>query len=366
MVLVFMQIGFRYALLDSNVSLIEKFDADLVLVSRKQSTLALRESFSRRRLYQAAGVRGVAAVRPLYVEYHLSELRGAGPREAERAARRPIRVVGIDLDAPALKIPEIGQASTARALLGPPGHALFDRRGRAVFGPLGPGMTELAGRKIRLVGGFDLGSDFGADSTLLVSAETFGDVLRRPGSLGSAFAEVEFGLVRLQGGADREAVRRAIQERLAAEGDVDVLTREGLKAREQKFWLENTPIGIVFGLMVCLGLGVGGVICYHVLSSDVADRLSEYATLKAMGYSNGYLNGVVMRQALLLAGTGFVPSLLVSWLLYRLFGWWTNLPLRLTWGRVGFVLAATAVLGVGSGLVALWKARRADPAEVLS
>jgi putative ABC transport system permease protein len=39
----------------------------------------------------------------------------------------------------------------------------------------------------------------------------------------------------------------------------------------------NSPIGFLFGF--------GAVIVYQILYSDVADHLSEYATLKAMGYS---------------------------------------------------------------------------------
>ena len=52
-VLMFMQYGFRNALLDSNDLLIEHFNGDLVLLSGRSNNLATNESFSRRQLVRA-------------------------------------------------------------------------------------------------------------------------------------------------------------------------------------------------------------------------------------------------------------------------------------------------------------------------
>src|SRR5262249_2965993 len=97
---------------------------------------------------------------------------------------------------------------------------------------------------------------------------------------------------------------------------------------------------------------------------DVADHLAEYATLKAIGYPNGYINGVVLRQALLLAVGGFLPGLLVSAFIYRYLVWLTDLPMLLTPGRIGLIFALTVCMCVASGLLALRKVRAVDPAEV--
>ena len=92
-------------------------------------------------------------------------------------------------------------------------------------------------------------------------------------------------------------------------------------------------LGSILGLI--MGFVVGVVICYQILSADVADHLPEYATLKAIGYTDRYLTGVVLREGLLLAVLGYVPALGLSWLLYRLLGAWTGLPLVMTVGRAG-------------------------------
>jgi len=94
-------------------------------------------------------------------------------------------------------------------------------------------------------------------------------------------------VLRVRSGADLERLRAAIQAALPP--DVEVLTKPGLVAKEQGFWDKVAPIGTVFNIGVVMGFIVGLVICYQVLYSDVSDRLGEFATLKAMGYSNAWL-----------------------------------------------------------------------------
>src|SRR5437660_11118531 len=67
-VLMFVEAGFYNALLDASVSLIDRFDCDLVMVSKIKTSLQAYGGFPRRRLIQALSVPGVAEVRPLYLE----------------------------------------------------------------------------------------------------------------------------------------------------------------------------------------------------------------------------------------------------------------------------------------------------------
>ena len=68
-----------------------------------------------------------------------------------------------------------------------------------------------------------------------------------------------------------------------------VLTRAQLETQEQKYWAQETPAGLVFGLGVVLAVVVGIVILYQVLATDVTKHLPEYATLKALGYRDRFL-----------------------------------------------------------------------------
>jgi putative ABC transport system permease protein len=375
-VLIFVEYGFRNALLDSNDLLIQKLNADLAVVSGRRAALPFRESFARHRLTQIAGLPGVRSVHPLYLEYNFSFVRNPAETPDERPPNRPIRVIGIDPEAYLLKFPELDPAHDAPRShvneLQQLGRALFDRggktdiddRSRSIFGAMAPGVeTDLAGRRIRIVGEIELGSDFGADGTLIMSEESFVEILRRPYVLGDPRAEVEIGLVRLEPAADPGAVVDNVRNAFP-EGDLDVLTIDELSKRERRFWLDNTPIGFVFGLGMALSFIIGMVICYEILSSDVADHIAEYATLKAIGYPNRYLSMVVIQQALLMAASGFLPGVGISWVIYQWLSYMTSLPMWMTTGRVAFVLGLTVLMCAGSGLLALRKAQQVDPAEV--
>ena len=159
-----------------------------------------------------------------------------------------------------------------------------------------------------------------------------------------------FGLVRVEEGADVDATARRVRARLrevvsrGAAGDVEVLTRAEAIGYELNRWIRETSIGIIFQLGVAVSLLVGTVIVYHVLSSDVAAHLRQYATLKAMGYSDHFLSGVVLAQALGLAFLGFLPGLAISEILYQATSRLANIPIEMNGGRIAAVLAMTLAM----------------------
>ncbi|HEY1190849.1 MAG TPA: ABC transporter permease DevC [Gemmata sp.] len=373
-VLMGVQYGIMNAMLDSNTVLIERLNGDIVLISPNKASLLFREGVSRRRLAEAEGVPGVASAHPVFVEYTTAELRHTAPDPKARTGTRRVRVIGVDPNAHLLDLPGVTAAEWRE--LNTPGTALYDRRSRAhpdqvnhpgesVFGKLAPGTrTELAGRDIRLIGGFEMGFDFGTDGSVVVSDRTFSEWVREPYYRTNPLAEADIGLVRLRPGADPGTVKAALRAKFAPGGDVLVLTRDEMVAREKRFWWTNTPIGFAFGAGVVLGFVVGMVICYQILASDVADHLPEYATLKAIGYTNGYLSRVVLQEALILAAVGFVPGALVTYGTYLVLTELTGLPMVLTPARLGLVLGLTVVMCVASGLLAVSKVKKVDPADV--
>ena len=111
--LIFVEYGFRNALLDSNELFIQKLNADLAVVSGRRAALPFRETFARHRLSQIAGIPGVRSVHPLYMEYYLSQVRNPAEPSENRPPNRPIRVIGIDPEAYLLKFPELDPAPVA-------------------------------------------------------------------------------------------------------------------------------------------------------------------------------------------------------------------------------------------------------------
>jgi putative ABC transport system permease protein len=158
------------------------------------------------------------------------------------------------------------------------------------------------------VGTFSLGTDFAAgNGNLIMSDQNFLRyfAFRGPEEEERSFATVDLGLVKVTPGTDVERLVQTLSEDLPQ--DILVLPKagpNGFVMRERKYWEENTNIGFVFSLLTAMGFVVGIILVYQILYTDVADHWSEYATLKAMGYNNLYLFGVVIQEAIILSSAG--------------------------------------------------------------
>jgi putative ABC transport system permease protein len=163
-------------------------------------------------------------------------------------------------------------------------------------------------------------------------------------------------------GQSPERVRDRLHATLGPE--IDVLTRQDLIDREVALWDRSTPIGVIFTVGTLMGFVVGVIICYQVLATSITDHLSEFATLKAMGYDNRYFVRLTILQSVYLALLGFGPGLVLSWGLFQFNAQYTALPMVLTVSRIAFVLVATLAMCILSGLLALRKLFSADPASL--
>ena len=173
---------------------------------------------------------------------------------------------------------------------------------------------------------------------------------------------VTLGLLRTREDVDPERLRRALE--LALPPDVRVYTKAGFLARERDFWNRVAPVGTVFLIGVVMGFIVGMVICYQVLFSDLSDRVSEFATLKAMGHSNARLSLLVVAQALYLALLGYLEGILVA---LPLFAWVhraTGLPMVLHAKDALLVLGLTVLMCVVSGCYAARQVFLTDPVQL--
>jgi putative ABC transport system permease protein len=353
-VLMFMQLGFRNALFASAVRFHSHLTGDVFLISPRSSYLAQMQSFTQRRLYQAADFPEVQGFSAVYTA-------GGLWRNPDDGGLHRLFVAGIDPDRSPLDLPGVQAHLDALRL---PDRVLFDGDSRPVFGPIAArfaaGETvraEVENHQVTVAGLFHLGTSFGIDGTLITSDLTF---LRLFPSRQEGL--IQIGVIRLKPGADAPAVRDRLATALPR--DVEVLTKEGFKQREKTYWAKAEPIGYVFTFGAIMGFIVGMVIVYQVLFADVSDHLAEYATLKAMGYRDGYLFGVVLCQAVVLAVLGYLPGVAASRELYQLTNKATHLPMDLGLHVGGAVLALTIVMCAISGMIAVRKIRSADPADI--
>jgi len=354
-VLMLVQLGFQSALFNSGVRWHNAWDYDIALLSPKSEYLLEVHDIPRVRVFQARGVEGVRAVTPVYTK--MGKWRNPdNPKQVW-----PIWVAAFD---PADEGFGNIISPKQQEMLRLDDFYLFDRLSRPEYGPI-PALLEsqdtvaleMNGRRIRIGGLFEVGNSFGINGALITSDLNFLRMFpdRNP-------AQVSLGLVQLEPGAVAAQVRDAIAAALPP--DIVVLTKEQFKAMEIAYWDSSTPIGYVLNLGVVMGLVVGAIIVYQILFSDVQDHLREYATLKAMGYTNRYLSGVVLQEAAILAVAGFIPAIALSLVVYKVSADATNLPLRLTLDKAAIVLGLTLVMCAIAGLLAMRKVRSADPADV--
>ncbi len=240
---------------------------------------------------------------------------------------------------------------------------IFDRASRPEYGPIpdlinqkGTIETLVNDQNIKAIGLFQMGASFAADGNILTSDSTFLKLFPNRKS-----NQIEVGLIKLNVGADVEKLKLQLKANLA--NDVRVLTPQEFAQTEKDYW-GNQGIGFIFGIGVVVGFIVGIVIVYQILYSDVSEHLPEYATLKAMGYSDGYLMVMLMQEALIMSLLGFLPGMLLSMGLYQITFAATLLPIAMKIDRAVFVLTLTIIMCSFSGLVAMRKLQSADPADV--
>ena len=353
-VLIFAQLGFKGALFDSATAVQSGMSGDLFLLHHNTNTLMQPHMFARARLQQALMAPDVTAASGIYVGM-------ASWKNPWNHTRRMIYAFGVDpvsvpIDFQGLReqLPKLRQDDVA----------LFDVRSRPEFGDVGAGLkhqsavpVEVNDRSLQVKGTFALGVGFAADGNMMVSANTFMRLFPDRG-----FHAVDIGVLSLRPGADPLLTQRQLAKILAPE--IRVLTHAEFVKIERDYWEQATPIGAIFSLGVVMGLIVGVVVVYQVLYTEIANHLSEYATLKAIGYSNGFLVRVVLAAGLILAVLGYIPSLLAALSLYAVVEHVAFLKIAMPWSRVLGVLVLTISMCLISAFLAVRRLRAADPADV--
>jgi putative ABC transport system permease protein len=135
-------------------------------------------------------------------------------------------------------------------------------------------------------------------------------------------------------------------------------------AHEVSFWTTRTGTGLIFGSGLIVAFVVGVMVLYQTLATQITRQLPQFATLKAIGYTNRFLNGIVLTEAVLVMLIAFVPALAAALGLYSVIRVQTLLPVNLTALELGGVFAVTLAMAVISALLSVGRLRRADPAEI--
>jgi putative ABC transport system permease protein len=353
-VLVLMQLGFLGALIASIRLPYDQMSADVLISASDMNTLADAGPLPRQRMFEALSVEGVARATPLYY--------GKVEWKQPDGTIRNLDVFGVDPSGETFRNPAIDDAlmDIARSDV-----ALIDAKTRNVPKRLfeevaagNPYVFEVKGRTLTVVGTFAMGGGFAADGYLVVSDQTFLRLF--PQRVSGAPNHI---LVTLAPDADARLTLERLRTTLPAYDSI-VRTVPEAFAKDQTFQTTQRPVGLVFGFGIVIGILVGIIIVYQVLSTDVADHLKEYATFKAIGYPQRFFLGIVFEEAMILAALGFVPGFVVSLVLYAAVSAATGLPLAMTGSRAAFVFIGTIAMCALSGAIATRKLARANPADL--
>src|SRR5205807_6436108 len=226
----------------------------------------------------------------------------------------------------------------------------FDR-----LGVNGVGSTaEIRGRRVRIVAITDGIRSFATTPYVFVDLKSARSYTGTPIDRASNL------LVRLNSGADRDKVAQMISEKI---GNAEVLTSDQFRSRSRSFWLFGTGAGAALFAGALLGVIVGTVIVAQTLYSSTKDHLNEFATLRAMGSSNGYIYNVIIYQALLNAVIGFCIATGIGALVVEITAK-SALPIVITPWLIAALAVLTVVMCVASAIGAIVRVVRIDPATV--
>lgn len=353
-ILIFIQLGFLGALVNSIAQPYQAMKADLIVSASDANTLADGSPLPRQRMFEALPIEGVKSATPLF----FSKMDWKQPD----GTIRTLDVFGVDPAARAFRSPDINHrlADLTRSDV-----AVIDALTRnvppALFRAISdttPYVFEARGRTLTVIDTFRIGGGFSADGALIVSDQTFLRLF--PQRASGAPNHI---LIQVESGFSPKAVAASLSQVLPSYDSV-VRTVDEAIAKDQRFQTTQRPVGIIFGFGTLIGILVGIIIVYQVLSSDVADHMKEYATFKAIGYPQGLFNSIVFEEALVLAVLGFLPGIVIAVVLYFAIASATGLPLAMTPVRAIGVLVGTMLMCVVAGAIATRRLARANPADL--
>lgn len=352
-VLVFVQLGIMNSMGAATLRPYNFFQADIMISAGDASTLTDGGNVARQWLLQAMGDPDVSAGMGLLIA-NVPWDRGEKDISLTTFGVDPIKKEFLAADiASDLNLLQVQDA------------AILDRLARGLtkdeasaIRPQSPLSFETQGRTVTAYATFAGGGGFGGDGYMLVSDQTFLSLF--PTRSSTAPDHI---LLALRPGAQTDAVITRLKS-LISDPSLRIRSYEQAAQEDLRYQQTKRPTGIIFGFGVLIGVLVGIVIVYQVLSTDVADHLREYATFKAMGYGPQFFLGIVFEEALVLGIMGFIPGLIVGTTILTIMGKITTLPLGMTPSMAVTVFLGTIVFSALSGAIATRRLAAADPADL--
>ena len=350
------QMGLQNALFKQVVGPLLLLDGDVVIVGYHYEYFGVGRGFPIVRLHQSKSASEVISAEPVKIGC-------ASFKNVEDGRERDIFLIAFD---PTKKTFLSQDIEKSRNSLKMRGTVAFDSLSRQQYGDVvglfkksnnGVVKTEISGKSVKIKNLIDIGATFAADGNVLMSIDTLLDIW--PNATASI---VDVGVLKLKKGSDAQVVVDKLKKILP--DDVKVMTKAQYIQNEKDYWAVRTPIGFVIGASMAVAIFVGAVIVYQILYTDVSDHIPEYATLKAIGFSDRFFVWTIVQESIILSVMGFVPGALLASVLYKLTRDIGNMPTYMSVGSLVVVFVLTISMCVVAGLLATRKLRNANPADI--
>jgi putative ABC transport system permease protein len=234
---------------------------------------------------------------------------------------------------------------------------LMDSYSEPDIGPLATGTAAKIGdERVSIAGHFKLGLFFYGEGTAIVRNTDFPRLADRDSS------KVSIGLFQLRPGVDAQKAKKDLQA-IVPEHTL-VFTHDELLQQERDYFLTVRPVGIMIYISMLIACLVGTVIIVQVLSTEVSNRMKEYAVLKAMGSNPAFVYGIGVAQSLFVGLGGLLPALAVGAVVLWYIQFRTHLEAALGLVVLGKMVAITLATAVCAAAAVLGRVQRADPAAL--
>lgn len=247
-----------------------------------------------RERYAALAVHGVQSVSPLIVRF--------AEWKDRRGAIDTVLLVGVEAEG---LLQPWNLVAGGAGDLHRPDSVIVDASYLSELGIGGLGDTaQIEGRRARIVGLTDGIRSFTTSPyvfTTLDRARTYSELDE---------GRYTFLLVQLVPGTDTAAAQRSLSARLHG---VEVLTPSEFKARNRDYWMFTTGAGTALLGGALLGLLIGCAVVAQTLYASTKDHIGEFATLRALGCTNGYIYKVILAQAAVSGTVGYLLAMLIAY-----------------------------------------------------
>jgi putative ABC transport system permease protein len=326
-------------------SLIDRSDADFWIAAVGARNVDQSSDVATANRYRALSVPGVASAASLIVRF--------APWRRPDGGTETVIVVGVDLEHPGLKPWNLASGDVED--LRRPDGIVIDTLYAEKLGVRKLGDTvEIYGHRARVVG-FTEGIRTFTQAPYVFASLKEAETLTN-GTGGNA----TYLLVTAAPSASLGAVHAALAAQFA---NLDVWSTTGFSWQTRFYWLFSTGAGAALVLAAVLGLIVGMIIVAQTLYASTMERISEYATLRAMGAPARYLYGIILRQGLLSAVLGFAAGLSVAQTIVHA-ARDANAALLLPLPLVAALAVTTVAMCAAASITSIRRAVTAEPALV--